>query len=328
MATIADNRCSTQLVKSLRDAGMNSVRINSAHVEAKDIANMVNIIREAAHSLEILVDTKGPEIRTTPLADGLTHIHLNKGDKMAVKASADVLTTAEVVSIMAPNLEKYLKKGDTIMIDDGVIELIVESNNDGEVTAVVERGGELGSRKTVALPGVDIPPMPAVSARDKAAIQAAAACGVEMIAHSFVRSAADVAEVRALSGNMKVYSKIECQEALDNLEEIIEASDGILVARGDLGAEIAPETLPIVQHRIVSLCHSEGKPVIVATQVLDSMMTRPYPSRGEYSDIALAVMEGVSTLLLTGETAKGQYPVECVEVLRRTIDATVKYFSE
>lgn len=329
MATMADARCTPAFVKEMAEAGMDSVRINSAHVDPASIASMTATIRAAAPQVAMLMDTKGPEIRTTALADGVDSITLTDGERLTLVADPHTATRCGLIAVAVAGLDKYLHPGDRVLIDDGAIELTVEEGDTEQsgVAAIVTRGGLLGSRKTVAAPGVELPPLPAVSDRDRVNIAAAIECGVSMIAHSFVRSAADVEAVRSLIAGtgITLYAKIECSEAVENLEEILAAADGLLVARGDLGTQVAVERIPVLQHRIATLCREAGKPVIVATQMLDSMERNPYPTRAEVSDIALAVMEGINTLLLTGETARGAHPVRCVEVMRRTIEETEAY---
>ncbi len=329
MATMADARCTPAFVKEMAEAGMDSVRINSAHVDPASIASMTATIRAAAPQVAMLMDTKGPEIRTTALADEVDSITLTDGERLTLVADPHTATRRGLIAVAVAGLDKYLHPGDRVLIDDGAIELTVEEGDGAQsgVAAIVTRGGLLGSRKTVAAPGVELPPLPAVSDRDRVNIAAAIECGVSMIAHSFVRSAADVEAVRSLIAGtgITLYAKIECSEAVENLEEILAAADGLLVARGDLGTQVAVERIPVLQHRIATLCREAGKPVIVATQMLDSMERNPYPTRAEVSDIALAVMEGINTLLLTGETARGAHPVRCVEVMRRTIEETEAY---
>lgn len=322
MATVADSRCDREFAGRLHALGMQGVRINSAHVAPDTIRRMVATIREVSPSICILIDTKGPEIRTTAIA-GSVPIYLPEGRTILLRSGSEP-TTDECVSVMVDGLEHYATEGCRILLDDGEIELVADSIGPDGVSARVTKDGELDSRKTLNIPGTDIPPLPAVSERDRLSLQAAVEAGVDIVAHSFVRSAADVEAVRAvLAGSpVKLFAKIECREGVGNLREILEASDGLLVARGDLGAQIEPETIPAVQHRILSLCHAADKPSIIATHILQSMMTSPTPTRAELSDIALGVMEGASWLLLTGETARGSYPGECIDIMRRTIQAT------
>ena len=320
MATVADVRCTPEFVESLRCAGLDGVRINSAHVTPDDIRRMVSVIKGVDSGIVILMDTKGPEIRTTENVDG--DIRLADGDEVEV-VSGNALTDKNRISILVEDLHRYVAAGNEIMLDDGDIRLGVKTVSDGKILATVVKGGVLGSRKTVAIPGVELPPLPAVSDRDRLNIHAAREAGIDIVAHSFVRSVDDVDAVRAeLEGSgISLYSKIECREALENFSGIVGASDGILMARGDLGTNIPLEDVPATQYDVLTACRAAGKPTIVATQMLHSMMSSPYPTRAELSDIALAVMEGAGTLLLCGETATGCYPVECVSMMKRTIDS-------
>ena len=206
------------------------------------------------------------------------------------------------------------------------ITILIDTKGPGtRVKARLVKAGNLDSRKTLNIPGTEIPPLPAVSPRDLLSLRAAVEAGADIVAHSFVRSAADVLAVREViaGSSVRLYAKIECREGVENIPSILEVSDGLLVARGDLGAQIDPADIPAVQLQALSLCHAAGKPSIVATHILQSMMQNPSPTRAELSDIALGVMEGASWLLLTGETARGEYPGECIDIMRRTIAATV-----
>lgn len=324
MATVADNRCNPGFIERLHSLGMEGVRINSAHVSPEGLKQIIATVRAVNPSITILIDTKGPEIRTTAIS-GDKEIEILEGKNVTLR-SGDSDTTAEIINVMVGGLAEYAAPGCRILLDDGEIELTVESVNGDDVLAKVVKGGKLGSRKTLNIPGRDIPPLPAVSARDRLSLLAAAEAGGDIVAHSFVRSATDILAVRdVLAGSgVKVYAKIECQEGVENLGSILDVSDGLLVARGDLGAQIPQETIPAVQHTILSLCNKAGKPAIIATHILQSMMTSTVPTRAELSDIALGVMEGASWLLLTGETARGEHPEECIDIMRRTIIATTK----
>lgn len=327
MATVADNRCTPEFIRSLHAAGMDSVRINSAHVTPESISRIVSVIHAEAPGVKILMDTKGPEIRTTVLADGCgDSIEIRRGDRFVICSSVAEPCAAGIINVAAPEIHKYIAPGMSVLIDDGDIELRVSEVDGRCVKAEAVRGGNLGSRKTVAIPGVELPPLPAVSDRDRTNIAAARCAGIDMIAHSFVRDAADIRALRAeLEGSdIKVYAKIECVEAVENMEEILSVSDGLLVARGDLGTAVPLSDLPALQYRILRLCAAAGKPSIVSTQMLHSMIEHPQPTRAEVSDIALAVMEGATTLLLTGETAQGKYPVEAVAMMKATVESTEK----
>ncbi len=322
MATVADVRCSEEFVEALYSRGMRAVRINSAHVAPDTFRQMVRTIRAVSPEISILMDTKGPEIRTTALST-TTEPELNVGEKLTlVSGHGTTWDTPGRIVIAVDNLERYVSTGGKVLLDDGEIELEIIRVDGAEIGCIVTKGGRLGSRKTVAFPNMEVPPLPAVSDRDRLNIAVAVEERIAMIAHSFVRSATDVEAVRELieGSDVSLYSKIECREALDNLDSIVAASDGILVARGDLGANIPLHTVPEVQLRAVRAARREGKPTILATQILQSMITHPTPTRAELSDITLAVMEGFDWLLLTGETAQGEYPRECIDTLRETID--------
>lgn len=321
MATLTLERCTPKFIMSLRKHGMDSVRINSAHVTPDELCAMVKTIRRTDSSIRILMDTKGAEIRTTDVAAPLT---LKTGDTTTI-CHGETLSTAECIHVNCRGIESCSGYGTKVLIDDGDIQLKIIGVDDNGIHCRVIEGGVVDGRKTVALPGTLLPHMPAVSEADRRCIEAAKSAGIDMIAHSFVRSAADVRDVRAIIGDadITVYAKIECEEAVEHLEDILAASDGLLVARGDLGTAIPMYEIPAIQHRVVSLCKQHHKPVIVSTQILQSMFESPDPTRAELSDIALAVMEGADTLLLCGETAVGLYPERCVEVMRKTIDSTI-----
>lgn len=327
MATVADNfgGCTTrsEFIKMLWRCGATAVRINSAHTRPEMIAGFVGDVRAAAPEMKILMDTKGPEMRTTRVA---TPVPLAEGTAVIIRscADADRLSDARNIHVAARDLHKFITAGEKVMLDDGAIEIEVTAiSGDGAISGRVIRGGVLDSRKTVTLGNGVIPPLPPVSERDRQFIRAAVDAGIDMIAHSFVRSAADVEAVRALTAGsgISVYAKIECREALDRLDEIILAADGILVARGDLGTAIPLYDLPMVQFGVMRECRAAGKPTIVSTQILQSMIDNPAPTRAEVNDIALAVMEGADMLLLCGETAQGRYPLQCVGMMRDVIES-------
>lgn len=323
MATVADDRCTREFVERLHSLGMEGVRINSAHVSPQTMREMIALIRSVSPSITILIDTKGPEIRTTDIAASAP-IYMPEGHRVLLRSGSEP-TTSECVCVMVDGLERYASAGCRILLDDGEIELVADAVGADGVKARVVKAGNLDSRKTLNIPGTEIPPLPAVSPRDLLSLRAAVEAGADIVAHSFVRSAADVLAVReVIAGSpVRLYAKIECREGVENIRSILEVSDGLLVARGDLGAQIDPADIPAVQLQALSLCHAAGKPSIVATHILQSMMQNPSPTRAELSDIALGVMEGASWLLLTGETARGEYPGECIDIMRRTIAATV-----
>ncbi|MCM1110744.1 MAG: pyruvate kinase [Clostridium sp.] len=329
MATVADNRCTPEFLGAIFREGATQVRVNTAHVEPSTFARMVRTIREVRPETPVLMDTKGPEIRTSALADGLPEIRIRRGDRFRLCGDSAVWTTRDTIGLsFLPG--GLLRPGDRIFVDDALLEFaVVGFAADGTAVAEAMNAGTLGSRKSVNLPGVDISALPAVTERDEANLRMAVRLGISTVAHSFVRSADDVRRVRAIlddeaggRSTVSLVSKIECRSALDNFSEILRESDGLLVARGDLGMEVAPELIPSLQAETIRRCHDAGKPVIVATQFLNSMMTAPRPTRAEISDIALAAAEGASVLLLCGETAAGAYPAEAVAAMRRAIEAS------
>ncbi len=327
MATVAADRCPDlrAALSSLRDAGADGFRINSAHASVESLAGFISACRAVDPSLLILMDTKGPEMRTTVAPAPL---HLTEGDMTEIVSSGSpdaVPTVAGRICVAVNDLHNYAGVGDQVLFDDGLIAAeITAIIPDGTLRTRIVRGGELGSRKTVALSSGIVPPLPAVSRRDAQFIRAASEGGIDIIAHSFVRSADDLRAVRSLIGDspLRLYAKIECREALANLDAIIAEADGLLVARGDLGTALPLSDIPSVQFEVMRRCRAAGKPTIISTQIMQSMTDSPVPTRAEVSDVALAVMEGADMLLLCGETAQGRYPCECVGMMRRTILST------
>lgn len=326
MATLATDRATHGFISMMRRAGIDSVRINSAHVDPVSLRGMIASVRAVDPGIRILMDTKGPEIRTTYAP---TEISLAEGDTIEMASSADGLPSDRSrIHIAVADMDRYVNPGMKISLDDGEIELeVTDVDRQGIITLRTIRGGLLGSRKTVSLDTEELPPLPAVSVRDRENIEAALEAGIDMIAHSFVREAADVRAVRKLTegSGVTLYAKIECRAALRNMDEILGAADGLLVARGDLGTACPLSEIPAIQHEIISRCRRAGKPSILATQILQTMISNPIPTRAELSDVALAVMEGADTLLLCGETALGAYPEECIEIMRQTIESVEKH---
>ncbi len=323
MATLSTDRCSTDFVRSLADKGMKGVRINSAHVMPDDIMQMVATVRAVDPSIKILMDTKGSEIRTTDL---IAPISFSLGDTTTI-AGIDNITTQQRICLTAQAVENHLKPGMQIVFDDGELIFEVSSVCQSTINAKCIRAGILGARKTVNIPDCQLPPLPAVSERDRINIIAGIKAGIDIIAHSFVRDVHDIEAVRQLISDtdISLFAKIECPQAINNLNEIANAADGLLVARGDLGTCMPLSEIPVLQYTITSHCRSISRPFIVSTQILQSMMSSPSPTRAEVSDIALAVMQGADWLLLCGETALGKYPVECVDIMQQTINSVQQH---
>lgn len=317
VATISDARCDIGLLRSLYEEGMNVVRLNTAHQGPEGMRRVINNVREVSSHIAVLVDTKGPEVRTTRCE---APIDFKAGEMVEIVGDPGLLTTHERIAVSYTGFVGDLGIGAHILIDDGDLGLFVEEKNGSSLFCRVENDATLGSRKSVNVPGVRIN-LPALTERDKANIRFAIEADVAFIAHSFVRSAADIEEVRSLldeaGSDIRIIAKIENQEGVDNIDEILEAADGIMVARGDLGIEVAQELIPGIQHRLVSKAIRAHKPVIVATQMLQSMIRNPRPTRTEVTDIANAVYSHADALMLSGETAYGDYPIEAVRVMAR-----------
>ncbi len=317
VATISDARCDIGLLRSLYEEGMNVVRLNTAHQGPEGMRRVINNVREVSSHIAVLVDTKGPEVRTTRCE---APIDFKAGETVEIVGDPELLTTHERIAVSYTGFVGDLGIGAHILIDDGDLGLFVEEKNGSSLSCRVENDATLGSRKSVNVPGVRIN-LPALTERDKANIRFAIEADVAFIAHSFVRSAADIEEVRSLldeaGSDIRIIAKIENQEGVDNIDEILEAADGIMVARGDLGIEVAQELIPGIQHRLVSKAIRAHKPVIVATQMLQSMIRNPRPTRTEVTDIANAVYSHADALMLSGETAYGDYPIEAVRVMAR-----------
>lgn len=315
VATVSDLRCDVGLIQQLYDAGMNVVRLNTAHQDAKGMKKVIDNVREVSSHIAILVDTKGPEVRTTATDQP---IELKRGDIVSIVGNAELKTTAQTIAVTYKDFTKDVGVGAQILIDDGALGLIVEHADGAALTCRVENDATLGSRKSVNVPGVRIN-LPALTERDKENIAFAIDYDVAFIAHSFVRSKEDVEELRAIldaaHSDIRIIAKIENQEGVDHIDEILEAADGIMVARGDLGIEVPQERIPGIQRRLVDKAIRAHKPVIVATQMLQSMIHNPRPTRTEVTDIANAVYSRADALMLSGETAYGDYPVEAVNVM-------------
>lgn len=319
VATVSDKRCDVEFIKQLAEAGVNVVRMNSAHLELEGFRKIVGNVRAASDAIAIMMDTKGPEIRTTVTVDDVP-VKFVAGQKVSVSGNAGGRTSDSEICLNYAAIAGVLKVGDRLLIDDGEVAFRVTAVDGDRIEAVAENDGTLGSRKSVNLPGVCID-LPAVTERDRRNIGYAVELGVDFIAHSFVRSADDVREVQEIldwhGADTKIISKIENQEGLDNIDEIIEASYGIMVARGDLGVELPAEVIPNTQRRIVEKCICAKRPVIIATQMLYSMVKSPRPTRAEVSDVASAIYERVDAVMLSDETAMGDFPVQSVETMAR-----------
>jgi pyruvate kinase len=311
---------SVDVLKAMIGCGMNIARLNMAHGELEEHLTRMNRVRQAAQEtgkiIPIMMDIKGPEIRIGKLMEASYQL---KAGEVLTLTSEEILGDSERISVNYAELPLVVKPNNKILIDDGLIELCVESVTEKEIHCRIVNGGTIKPRKGVNLPGVRTT-LPGVTERDIRHIGFGIEHHIDIIALSFVRCAEDVLTVKHLLeeqgfGHVQIISKIENMEGVDNLDTIIEASDGIMVARGDLGVEVPVEDVPIIQKTMIEKCNRAGKPVIVATHMLDSMQVNPRPTRAEASDVANSVLQGTDAIMLSGETAAGKYPVESVRMM-------------
>ncbi len=312
------------ILRQMAEAGMDVARFNFSHgtyeTHALNLSQVRRVEQEMGRPVATLLDTKGPEIRTGLLKDG-TSVMLRAGQHFTLTTRA-IEGDQNGVSVSYPNLPSEVARGNDIFIDDGTLHLRVEEIDGQDIFCQVFVGGELGDRKGVNIPDAELS-VPTLTSKDIEDIRWGLDQDMDFIAVSFVRSRNDIMEVRRVmeefGGSLKVIAKIETKQAVANLEEIAEVVDGMMVARGDLGVEMPTEEVPLVQKRIIDVCRRQGKPVIVATQMLDSMIRNPRPTRAEASDVANAVLDGTDAVMLSGETAKGKYPVKSVETMARVV---------
>ena len=328
VCTIGPASHGESVLKGLIEAGMDVARINFSHGTREEHRTVFETIRRLSDSVAIMQDLRGPKIRIGEIADG--EIHLAEGEILTL-TPRDVPGEARLIHVTYPALPADVSPGDSIYIADGVIHLGVERVSGDEVHCRVIHGGTLTSRKGVNLPGVSIS-TPALTAEDRDDLAFGLELGMDYIALSFVRSAVEVEEVgrliRDAGSKARVVAKIEKREALRELDRIVDAADALMIARGDLGVEIAPEEVPIVQKSIIFECLRRGKPVITATQMLESMTSSERPTRAEASDVANAVIDGTDAVMLSAETAVGDYPVETVRMMRRIIEHAEEFVGE
>ena len=319
IATLGPASNSVEQIHDLILAGVDVFRINLSHGDHESQDALIGAIKQAREQAgresAILLDTRGPEIRTSGIDAG--YITLQHGQTFFLTIDS-VTASSEQISVNYQGLADDVDIGDTILLDDGKLALRVLSLHGNDIRTEVLVGGRLGEHKRVSLPGIKVN-LPALMDKDISDIQFGVEMGVDFIAASFIRKAEDILEVRRvleeLGGKQQIISKIENQEALDNLEEILDLSDGLMVARGDLGVELPPEKVPVIQKKIIQMANRQGKPVITATQMLESMITNPRPTRAEASDVTNAIFDGTDAVMLSGETAVGEYPLEAVRFL-------------
>jgi len=336
VGTIGPASESEAKLTELMNAGLNVTRINFSHGGYEENATKIDTIKKVRKALKrpvaLLLDTKGPEIRTGKLESGDEKVVIEEGQTFTFLHD-EVIGNNTKTSIGYKNLYQDVVPGAKILVDDGAIEFEVVEIKGKDVVCKALNTGRLGSRKTVNVPGLKLN-LPALSEKDIADITNGIKAGFDYIAASFVRRADDVNQIRKLLNDnggerVGIISKIESQEGIDNFEEILELSDGIMVARGDMGVEIPMEQVPVVQKHMIKRCNAVGKPVITATQMLESMISNPRPTRAEVSDVANAVYDRTSCIMLSGECAMGKYPVECVETMVKisnSIESSVNYW--
>ncbi len=317
VATISDKRCDPDFLKKLYTEGMDVIRINSAHLNIEGALQIMKNARQVSDKIAILLDTKGPEIRTS-VCD--FPIQLKKGSTILIAGNPDEKSSDKIINVSYKSFVNEVPEGSAILMDDGDLELRAMKRNGDFLECLIENDGILGSRKSVNLPGVKIC-LPSLTERDRTFIKMAVENKVDFIAHSFVRSKQDVLDVQAVLDEykscIKIIAKIENEEGVENFDEILENVYGIMVARGDLGIEIPYEKIPGIQKMMISKCINSRKPVIVATQMLHSMITNPRPTRAEVSDVANAIYSQTDAIMLSGETANGKYPVEAVKTMSK-----------
>ncbi|WP_420387509.1 pyruvate kinase [Roseivirga sp.] len=325
VATVGPASQSKEVLKELVLAGVNVFRLNFSHGEHETHAGVVERIREVNQELgthvSILQDLQGPKIRVEKVENG--EVFIEPGEDLIITTDS-LLGTSKKVSTSYQDLPKDVQIGDVVLIDDGNLELFVKDKKGNEVICEVKYGGSLKSRKGINLPFTDVS-APALTKKDKKDLEFGISQDVDWIALSFVRTAKDIIDlkerIKKSGKDIRVVAKIEKPEALKNIDEIIEASDALMVARGDLGVEIVMEEVPMAQKMIVDKCNKASKPVIIATQMMESMISNPRPTRAETNDVANAVLDGADAMMLSAETAAGKYPIETVKYMARTISS-------
>lgn len=326
ICTIGPASESEERLREMMQAGMDVARFNFSHgtheEHKKKFDRVIKVSNELGIPVATLLDTKGPEIRLKDIEGGKAE--LVKGQKF-ILTTEEIQGNSERVSITYKNLKDDVSVGNTILIDDGLIEMVVDAIDETDIICTVINGGPISNHKGVNVPGVHLS-MPYVSEVDKSDIMFGCDIGFDFLAASFVRCKEDILEVRKIleqcDSHMKIIAKIENLQGIQNLEEILSVSDGIMVARGDMGVEIPMEEVPVVQKKMIKLAEAQGKHVITATQMLESMIKNPRPTRAEAADVANAIYDGTTAIMLSGESAAGQYPVEAVKTMARIAQRT------
>lgn len=317
ICTISDINCDVDFIGELYRNGMNVARINSAHATIEGAGQIVRNIRAVSDKIAVLVDTKGPEVRLTAMQNAVGFV-AKEGDTVRIKDGEDCFSDSQILYTNCSTFTDDVPIGADILIDDGSIELKVIEKNKDELVCRIMNNGVIKGKKSVNVPNVHIS-LPALTEKDKMFVRWAIEADIDFIAHSFVRNKEDLIEIQEIldegCSHIKIISKIENQQGIDNLDEILTHCYGVMIARGDLGVEIAAEKIPMIQKKIVQKCRARKKPVIVATQMLHSMIENPRPTRAEVTDVANAIFQSTDAIMLSGETASGKYPVEAVRTM-------------
>ncbi|AHH10517.1 pyruvate kinase [Borrelia coriaceae] len=324
VATISDLRCDPEHIKELYEAGVNVIRLNTAHQSHEDAIKVINNVRQVSNKIALMIDTKGPEVRTANIENPIT---VKIGDKIIISTSP--INESNSLQTNYDGFVNEVPNGSKILIDDGELEMIVIEKLADRLICEVKNDGQIKNKKSINTPGISLK-LQSVTEKDKGFIELAAKQNIDFIAHSFVRHAKDIQDVKDIlntAGNpdVKIIAKVENQEGIDNIEEIAKASYGIMVARGDMGVEIPAEDVPLAQIKITKTCIKYGVPVITATQMLHTMIENPRPTRAEVSDVANAILNGTDAIMLSGETAYGKYPIEAVKMMTKIAIEVEKY---
>ncbi len=317
VATISDRHCDPEFIRQLHDNGLDVVRMNTAHQNIEETLKIIRNVRKVSEKIALMLDTKGPEIRTT-VSD--YKIDIKKGDKILFRGNPLVSSTPECIYVNYEGFADEVAIGRKILIDDGALEFIVVERKDDALVCLATNDGVVKGKKSVNVPDGRLN-LPSLNAKDKEYIDFAIEQDIDFIAHSFVRNRKDVAAIQNIldekKSRIKIIAKIENQEGVDNLDDILPHVYGVMVARGDLAIEIPYEKIPGIQKNIINKCIDARKPVIVATQMLHSMIENPRPTRAEVSDVANAIYSKVDAIMLSGETAFGNYPVEAIQTMSK-----------
>ncbi len=319
VATVSDLRCDVDFIKELYQAGTNVIRLNTAHQAPEDTLRIIQNVRKVSDKIALLLDTKGPEIRISPT--DYKH-EVKKGDSVKIMGNPEKPSDSSCIYVTYTNFVREVSEGQKILIDDGELELNIQEKHEDYIICKASNNGVIKGKKSVNVPNTKFT-LPALSPKDKDYIEFAIEHNIDFIAHSFVRNKKDVLEIQemldAKKSRVKIIAKIENQEGVDNIDEILENVYGIMVARGDLAIEIPYEKIPGIQKKIINKCIEVRKPVIIATQMLHSMISSPRPTRAEVTDIANAIYSKTDAVMLSGETAYGEFPIEAVKTMATII---------